>query len=87
MAAGVLGHSNANVTLSIYAHLVADAQRAAIDGLGERLERISAAAVNGGSAPDFQADGNRMATVASLTKKNARKNERFVGGGKETRTR
>jgi site-specific recombinase XerD len=33
-AAGVLGHSTANVTLSIYAHLVADAQRAAIDGLG-----------------------------------------------------
>ena len=27
-----------------------------------------------------------MATVASLTKKNARKNRAFFGGGKETRT-
>jgi len=74
-AAGVLGHATPNVT---YAHLFGDAQRAAIDGLGERLERISAAAANGGSAPDFQADGNRMATVTSLTKKNARKIRRSM---------
>ena len=59
-------------------HLVADAHRAAIDGLGERLERISAAAANGDCAADFPTDGNRMATVASLTEKNARKNERSL---------
>ncbi len=76
--AGVLGHASPTVTLSVYAHLFDDTKRAAIDGLGQRLERISAAAASSGSAPDFQADGNRMATVASLTKKNARKNERSL---------
>jgi Phage integrase family len=83
--AGVLGHATANVTLSIYAHLVGDAQRAAIDGLGARLERISAAAPTLVSADrasekftDFAAEGNRMATVASATVKNARKNERSL---------
>jgi hypothetical protein len=59
-----------NVTLSIYAHLVADTQRAAIEGLGERLERISAASAPGGSgialaeqssdsATEGQPNGNR----------------------------
>ncbi len=70
--AGVLGHATANVTLSIYAHLVGDAQRAAIEGLGARLERIAA------TAPEFSAEGNRMATVAFMAKKNARKNGRSL---------
>jgi hypothetical protein len=34
--------------------------------------------VSGGSPPDFQADGNRMATVTPMTAKNARKNERSL---------
>ncbi len=67
-----------NITLSTYAHLFGDAQRAAIDGLGARLERISAAAANGDSTPSFSADGNRMATVASLKEKNVRKNRRSL---------
>lgn len=78
--AGVLEHASANVTLSIDAHLVEDAQRAAIDGLGARLEWISAAAparVPGGRGregrTDLSSEGNRMATVVSLTVKNARK--------------
>jgi hypothetical protein len=77
-AAGVLGHATANVTLPIYAHLVADAQRAAINGLGARLERISAAAVAGDSSGDFPADGNPMATATPMTAKNARKNRRSM---------
>jgi integrase len=84
-AAGVLGHATANVTLSIYAHLVADVQRAAIEGLGARLERITAApaAPVSGDRPDEKstdaaAEGNRMATVAHITEKNARKNKRFM---------
>jgi integrase len=78
-AAGVLGHATANVTLSIYAHLVGDAQRAAIDGLGARLERISSEAPTTAAVDeakdqrgDFSTDGNRMATVASLKEKNDR---------------
>ncbi len=63
--ASVLGHTTPNVTLSIYAHLVADVQRAAVERLGAKLERIST-------------EGNRMATVTSLTKENARKNERSL---------
>jgi integrase len=83
-AAGVLGHASANVTLSIYAHLFADAQRAAIDGLGQRLERIAAGAIGDSSdaalqkEPAFKREGNQMATVASLAEKNARKNERSL---------
>jgi integrase len=83
--AGVLGHATANVTLSIYAHLVGDAQRAAIDGLGARLERISAssatAAAQGGQPvdrTDFATEGNRMATVTPLPTKNARKIRRSL---------
>ena len=77
-AASVLGHTNPSVTLSIYAHLFADAQRAALGGLGKRLERISAAAANGDSAPDFESDGHEMATVTSLAAKNARKKRRSL---------
>jgi integrase len=39
--AGVLGHASPTVTLSIYAHLMADSQRDAVDRLGERLERLT----------------------------------------------
>jgi Phage integrase family len=77
-AASVLGHTNPTATLSIYAHLFADAQRAALSGLGKRLERISAAAANGDLAPDSSSDGHEMATVTPLTAKNARKNERSL---------
>ncbi|MFY9718643.1 MAG: tyrosine-type recombinase/integrase [Candidatus Cybelea sp.] len=77
-AASVLGHTDPSVTLSIYAHLFADAQRAALSGLGKRLERISAAAGNGDSAPDFSGDGHEMATVMPATAKNARKNKRSL---------
>jgi len=63
--ASVLGHTTPNVTLSIYAHLVAEVQRAAVERLGATLERISA-------------DGNRMATVTPIAKKNARKSERSL---------
>jgi integrase len=63
--ASVLGHTTPTVTLSIYAHLVADVQRAAVERLGATLERISA-------------DGNRMATVTPLTAKNAHKSERSM---------
>ena len=64
-AASVLGHATPTVTLSIYAHLVADAQRAAVQLLGARLERICA-------------KGNQMATVTPLTAKNARKTGRSL---------
>jgi len=40
--AGVLGHSNATVTLTTYAHLVGDTQRRAVDVLGARLEQTTA---------------------------------------------
>ncbi|MDB5094142.1 MAG: hypothetical protein JWO85_2243 [Candidatus Eremiobacteraeota bacterium] len=36
--AGILGHSNPNVTLATYAHLLSDVQRDAIDRLGDLLE-------------------------------------------------
>jgi integrase len=39
--AGVLGHSTPGVTLSTYALLVADAQRSAVDSLGDSIERLS----------------------------------------------
>lgn len=38
--AGVLGHSNANITLMTYAHLLVDAQQMAIDRLGDGLEQL-----------------------------------------------
>lgn len=39
--AGVLGHSTPIVTLGTYAHLMADTQRAAVERLGEQLERLA----------------------------------------------
>ena len=39
--AGVLGHASATITLSTYAHLVPEAQREAVDRLGEHLERLA----------------------------------------------
>ncbi len=63
--ASVLGHTTPNVTLAIYAHLVADVQRAAVERLGAKLESISA-------------EGNRMATVTPIATKNARRNERSM---------
>ena len=42
-AAGVLGHSSPTVTLSTYAHLMPEAQRDAVDRLGERLESLAGA--------------------------------------------
>ena len=38
---GILGHASATTTLDTYAHLIADAQRDAVDRLGDRLQRIS----------------------------------------------
>lgn len=38
-AASILGHANASVTLGVYSHVVAGAERIAIERLGERLER------------------------------------------------
>ena len=43
----ILGHASANTTLGVYAHLLGDAQRDAIDRLGDRLDRI----VAGGPKP------------------------------------
>ena len=39
--AGVLGHVSPTITLSTYAHLMPEAQRDAVDRLGERLERLA----------------------------------------------
>jgi integrase len=39
-AAGVLGHASPTITLSTYAHLMPEAQRDAVDRLGERLEML-----------------------------------------------
>ncbi len=39
--AGVLGHASPTITLSTYAHLMPEAQRDAVDRLGERLERLA----------------------------------------------
>ena len=74
-AAGVLGHARPTVKLSVYAHLFEGTKRAAIDSLGDRLERISAQAGISSSRPNLPADGNRMATVRPPTKKKARKRE------------
>ncbi len=38
--AGVLGHESANITLSIYSHLLGNAIGEATDRLGERMEKI-----------------------------------------------
>lgn len=39
--AGVLGHSSPTIALSTYAHLMPEAQREAVDRLGERIERLA----------------------------------------------
>jgi integrase len=41
--AGLLGHTTPNVTLALYSHVVEGAERAAVDLLGERLGRATAA--------------------------------------------
>ncbi len=56
-AAGVLGHVSPSITLSTYAHLLAEAQREAVDRLGERLERL----VANGFDEARQPNGNRVA--------------------------
>lgn len=38
--AGVLGHSSPTITLSTYAHLMPEAQRDAVERLGDRLEKL-----------------------------------------------
>jgi Phage integrase family len=64
-AASVLGHVNANVTLSIYAHVVEGAERAAVDVLAGRPGR----AVVVGPARRRQTDCNRSATAGKVAKK------------------
>ncbi len=61
-AAGILGHASPTVTLSTYAHLMPEAQREAVDRLGERLERLAATAFDAARQPN----GNRVA--ASIKK-------------------
>jgi len=39
--AGVLGHASPTITLSTYAHLLPEAQREAIERLGDRLEQLA----------------------------------------------
>lgn len=41
-AAGVLGHASPSITLSTYAHLMPEAQRDAVERLGERLQALAA---------------------------------------------
>lgn len=43
--AGVLGHASPTITLSTYAHLMPEAQRDAVERLGERLEKLAAKGV------------------------------------------
>lgn len=38
--AGILGHASASTTLNLYSHLMPEAQREAVDRLGDRLERL-----------------------------------------------
>jgi integrase len=66
--AGVLGHANPTITLSTYAHLLPDAQRDALDQLGEQVARIAdTLPVLHGENP-----GYRMATAAPQTSTKAR---------------
>ena len=67
--AGVLGHANATITLSTYAHLLPDAQRDAIDRLGEHVARI---AETRQSTPTSTEHGYRMATATPPTTKKPR---------------
>lgn len=61
-AAGVLGHASPTVTLSTYAHLMPEAQRDAVDRLGERIEQLVAAGFDAARQPN----GNRL--TASIEK-------------------
>lgn len=56
-AAGVLGHASPSITLSTYAHLMPEAQREAVDRLGERLERLAGGSFDSARQPN----GNRIA--------------------------
>ena len=70
--AGVLGHANPTITLSTYAHLLPDAQRDALDRLGEHVARIAETRQNalGGTEHGYQ-----RATTAPPTLKKARVHE------------
>ena len=54
--AGILGHASPAVTLAVYEHLMPEAQREAVDRLGEH-------ASNGWQQPVLTRQGNRMATA------------------------
>ncbi len=58
---GVLGHSTAVTTLSVYAHMVEGAQAAAVAKIDQALSRPRAAQAEAA----LTADGNRMATAAT----------------------
>ncbi len=66
--AAILGHSTPTVTLSIYSHVVEGNESAAMDVLGERLEKMRTRVVEALENPD----GYRMATAADSAKKKAR---------------
>jgi hypothetical protein len=68
--AAILGHSTPTVTLSIYSHVVEGNESAAMDVLGERLEKMRTRVVEALENPD----GYRMATAADSAKKKARRN-------------
>jgi Phage integrase family len=57
-AAGVLGRASPSITLSTYAHWMPEAQRDAVDRLGERLEPIAGSTFDTGRQPN----GNRLAS-------------------------
>ena len=39
--AGILGHASASTTLNTYAHVIVEAQRDAVDRLGDRLDKVT----------------------------------------------
>ncbi len=68
--AGVLGHANPTITLSTYAHLLGDAQRHALDKLGEHVARIAAQDALGASGTEKS--GYRTATAPAPSNEKAR---------------
>jgi integrase len=56
--ASVLGHSTPSVTLSVYAHLMGEAQRDALDRLGDRIERLAEPASSFRAASKWPANGS-----------------------------
>ena len=52
--AGVLGHASPSITLSTYAHLMPEAQREAIDRLGDRIERLTGSGIRVSTATVWQ---------------------------------